>query len=285
MQTSIDIFHPSADGRLTLYARDHGGDGMAVVCMHGLTRNGADFARLAAHLGPRYRVIVPDVRGRGRSDYDPEPANYTPAVYAQDMFALMQHLGIVRAALIGTSMGGIMAMVMAMIAPLTVIGMVLNDVGPELDPAGLKRIASYAGRTGPVTNWAEAAEMARLINETAFPHYRDADWMAFARRLFHERDGVPAPAYDPAIASAFAAPDPEAPPVDMWPIWDRLAAIPVLSLRGELSDLLAAATVARMRAGHDRLTAVTIPGVGHAPMLDEPVAVAAIDRFLQEITP
>ena len=280
-----DIFHASADGRLTLYARDYGGQGMPVLCMHGLTRNSADFAELAEHLSPRYRVIVPDVRGRGRSAWDDQPTNYLPPVYVQDMFSLLAHLGVARAAMIGTSMGGIMAMIMAALAPQTVIGMALNDVGPELDPAGLKRIASYTGKGKPVTSWAEAAEAARAINATAFPHYGDHDWMAFARRLFVEKDGVPVLNYDPAIAQAFTPPKdaPPPPPFDMWPMWDKFSDIPVLSIRGETSDLLSTDTVAQMQARHPGITAVTVPGIGHAPMLDEPVAIAAIDTFLAHL--
>ena len=278
-----DIFYRSADDRLELYACDYGGDGMPVLCMHGLTRNSADFAALAEHLSPRYRVIVPDVRGRGRSAWDDQPANYIPPVYVQDMLKLLADLGIERAALIGTSMGGLMAMIMAALSPQTVAGMVLNDVGPELDPAGLKRIASYTGKGKPVATWAEAAAAARAINDVAFPHYGDADWMAFARRLFIEKDGVPVAASAPAIAQAFVPQDPPAPPVDLWPLWDKTSDIPVLSIRGELSDLLAPDTVAQMGARHPGMAAVTVPGVGHAPMLDEPSALTAIDTFLKSL--
>lgn len=287
MHAHTDIFHDSADKRLRLYARDYGGPGVPVLCMHGLTRNSADFADLARHLSPRYRVIVPDVRGRGKSAWDDQPANYLPPVYVQDMFGLLAELGIARAVLIGTSMGGLMAMIMAALGPQMVAGMVLNDVGPELDPAGLKRIASYTGKGKPVATWADAAAAARAINEVAFPHYGDDDWMAFARRLFIEKDGAPVLAYDPAIANAFApakeATDPPAPPADLWPLWDKIADIPVLSIRGELSDLLNPDTVAQMQARHRGMTAVTVPGVGHAPMLDEPAALAAIDAFLTDM--
>lgn len=279
-----DVFYTSADGRLTLYARDYGGTGSPVLCMHGLTRNSADFESIAAHLSPRYRVIAADMRGRGKSGYDPEPLYYTPAVYSQDMITLLGHLGIGRAALIGTSMGGIMAMIIGVTAPQMVAGMVLNDVGPVIDQAGLDRIASYTGKSPPILSWADAAARARATNAVAFPHYTDDDWMAFARRTYHEgEDGLPVSSYDPAIAIAFAPPPPDAPRPDLWPLWDGLKAIPVLSLRGELSDLLSGATVQAMAARHAGLTSVTVPGVGHAPMLDEAVAVAAIDDFLSKL--
>ena len=277
-----DLRYRSADARLTLYARDYGGTGTPVLCLHGLTRNSADFAALARHLSPRCRVIVPDVRGRGLSEYDPQPMHYQPGVYAQDAFALLNHLGVARCVVIGTSMGGIMGMIMGVTAPQRLIGLVLNDVGPELDAAGLARIGAYTGKVEPARDWAEAAARCRASNAQAFPDYGEDDWLAFARRTCRETPDGPAPAYDPGIAVPFKAAEGAAPP-DLWGLWDALAAIPALVLRGERSDLLTAATVARMQALHAGLTAVTVPGRGHAPMLDEPAAVAAIDAFLREV--
>lgn len=281
-----DRFYPSADGRLTLYARDYGAprpDAMTVLCLHGLTRNSADFEWIADHLCPRYHVVSADQRGRGRSQWDPDPANYIPAIYAQDMLRLLDYLALPKVAVIGTSMGGLMAMIIGNVARPRLVGAVLNDVGPELDPAGLARIASYTGKTRPVANWQDAADTARLINESAFPDYGPADWMAFARRLYRENAaGVPELAYDPAIAKGLA-PKSDAPvvPPDLWPLWDGLAGLPLLAIRGALSDLLSAATLDKMALRHDGLKTVTVPNRGHAPMLDEPAAVAAIDAFLE----
>ncbi|MDI7775068.1 alpha/beta hydrolase [Asticcacaulis sp. EMRT-3] len=281
MTAYTDIRYASADARLTLYARDYGGEGMPVLCLHGLTRNSADFEALAAHLSPHYRVIVPDMRGRGLSDNDPEPLNYQPLVYVGDVFGLLGELGLPRCVIIGTSMGGIMAMLMANLAAPMVIGVVLNDVGPELDPAGLERIKTYTGKGGPVRDWVHAAERTRLVNEVAFPDYNEADWLAFAHRTYRDTPQGPAPAYDPDIAKPFQAADDGAAPPDMWGLWDKMQAVPVLAIRGELSDLLSPQTFEAMQARHPDLQAVTVPGRGHAPMLDEPVAVAAIDGFLQ----
>jgi len=278
-----DVYYDSHDLRVKLYARDYGGEGMPVICMHGLSRNSADFEWIAAHLAPHYRVIVPDQRGRGKSGWDSEPANYSPALYVQDMFKLMGELGIARSALIGTSMGGIMAMIMGMIAPQAVIGMVINDVGPELEVTGLARIKSYVGKSPPITSWADAAARAKQTNATAFPHYGDDDWLAFARRTYHEADGIPVSSYDPAISGAFDPDGPVVAPPDMWGIWEALKAIPVLGVRGGISDLLSEATFGRMLETHTGMRAVTVEGVGHAPMLDEPEAVAAIDAFLAEL--
>jgi len=279
-----DVFYDSHDLRLKLYARDYGGEGMPVICMHGLSRNSADFEVIAAHLSERYRVIAVDQRGRGRSGWDTEPANYSPALYVQDMFKLMGDLGIARAALIGTSMGGIMAMIMGMIAPQAVIGMVINDVGPEIDVAGLERIKSYVGKSPPIRSWADAAARAKQTNDVAFPDYSDNDWMAFARRTYHVDDaGIPVSSYDPGISGAFDPGGPVVAPPDMWGIWETLKEIPVLGVRGGLSDLLSEATFGRMLETHPGMRAVTVANRGHAPMLDEPEAVMAIDAFLADL--
>ena len=288
MQSYSDVYFPSADKRLTLYARDYGipFDGApAVLCLHGLTRNSADFEWLAAHLSPRYRVIAADMRGRGRSEWDVVPVNYNPAVYVQDMLGLLDQLGIARVAVIGTSMGGLMAMIMGVMARDRMSGAVINDVGPEIEAAGLARIASYTGKTAPIASWADAAKTAQFINAVAFPDYGADDWMAFARRLFREEGGVPVPAYDPGIAAGLK-PQSDAPvaPPDLWPMWDGLQGLPILAIRGALSDLLSPVTLDRMAEHHAGMIAVTVPNRGHAPMLDEPEAVAAIDIFLAELS-
>jgi len=279
-----DVFYDSHDLRVKLYARDYGGSGMPVICMHGLSRNSADFEWLAAHLAPHYRVVVVDQRGRGKSGWDTETDNYSPALYVQDMFKLMGDLGIARAALIGTSMGGIMAMIMGMIAPQAVIGMVINDVGPEIDVAGLERIKSYVGKSPAIRSWADAAARAKQTNDVAFPDYTDEDWLAFARRTYHVDDaGVPISSYDPGISAAFDPNGPVVAPPDMWGIWETLKDIPLLSVRGGLSDLLSEATFGRMLETHPGMRAVTVANRGHAPMLDEPEAVSAIDAFLADL--
>jgi len=287
-----DVYFPSApipdeNARLTLYARDYGAPFAGapdVLCLHGLTRNSADFEGIAAHLSQHYRVVVADQRGRGLSQWDPEPARYNPGVYVQDMLGLLNHLGIARAAIIGTSMGGLMAMVMGMVARDRMSAVVINDVGPDIEAAGLARIAAYTGKTQPAATWADAAKTAEFINAVAFPDYGADDWMAFARRLFIEKAGVPVPAYDPAIANGLK-PQSDAPvaPPDLWPMWDALQGLPVLAIRGGLSDLLSAQTLAKMAERHDGMIAVTVPNRGHAPMLDEPEAVAAIDAVLASL--
>ena len=277
----------SADRRLGLFARDYpppgpGRNRLPLLMMHGLTRNSADFGPLAAHLAGTRRMVVPDQRGRGLSDYDPEPANYRPDIYVQDMWALLDGLGIDRVILVGTSMGGLMAMLMGALQPHRIAGIVLNDVGPELMQEGLDRIRTYVGGSEPMRDWEEAAARCEAINRDAMEGFGHADWLAFARRTCCELpDGRVQFAYDPAIASGMAGEDPATVPTDLWPVWDSLADIPMLALRGAKTDLLAAGTVTEMARRHpDNFTAVDVAGRGHAPILDEPEALAAIDGFL-----
>lgn len=283
----------SADG-LTLYARDHApGPGPArlpVICLHGLTRNSRDFEEVAPRIAALgRRTLSLDVRGRGGSDHDPNPLNYNPAVYAGDVAALMAQAGIARAVFIGTSMGGLITLTLSALRPDLVAGAVLNDIGPEVGAAGIARIASYVGGAPAVSNWAQAADFARSINGSALPHLTDADWARFARRIFREADGVFSLDYDPAISQAFrtAAPatDGSAPPTapDLWPLFQGLAnGRPLLLVRGETSDILDAAIAARMGEVAPHMARADIAGVGHAPTLEEPAAVAALEAFLAE---
>ena len=273
----------SSCGRLDLYARVYESDGPALLLMHGLTRNSSDFESLAAHLAGRYRLVVPDVRGRGLSDYDSDPSQYRPDVYSGDMFTLLDGLGIEQAGLIGTSMGGLMAMVMAATQPARVPAMVLNDVGPQVEPAGIARIQSYVGPSGDAADWEDAAVRCAAINGTAFPDYDKADWLAFARRTWRESDGRLRLAYDPAIATGLTGGEQTAVPPDLWPLWHMLRATPTLVLRGAESDLLSAKTVDEMRRRHVGVfVSVEVQGRGHAPMLDEDDTTTAIDAFLLE---
>lgn len=272
----------SADGRLDLYARDYPADGPALLLMHGLTRNSADFEPLVSHLSGQYRMIVPDQRGRGKSDYDPDSTLYRPDIYAADMWALLDSLDIDSASLIGTSMGGLMAMIMGAVHPARIRSIVLNDVGPEIMEEGLDRIRGYVGATGPASNWAEAAQRCKAINGDMMDGLGDADWLAFARRTYRQsEDGAIHLAYDPAISEGLSEDQSANVPPDLWPLWDMIAALPLLVIRGEKSDLLAPQTVATMEDHHSGpFVQVSIPGRGHAPLLDEPEALAAIQPFL-----
>ena len=276
---------------LALYARDYPPllpeTGLPVICLHGLTRNSRDFEVIAPRIAALgRRVIAPDMRGRGQSANDPDPAHYVPAVYAQDVLKLLDALEIPRAVFVGTSMGGLITMVLATIAPDRIAASVLNDVGPKLSTAGLGRIASYVGRSQPVASLAEAAEAVRSINGSAYPERADDDayWHAFARRTFRQRDdGQLETDYDPHIALAFADFDEDATPPDLTPLFQVLSAKPVLSIRGGLSDILTPEGVAHMKHVNPKLETAAIENIGHAPALDEPDAWDALLDFLAKV--
>jgi pimeloyl-ACP methyl ester carboxylesterase len=279
----------TVDG-LTLYARDYAPlepvTGLPVICLHGLTRNSRDFEIVAPRIAALgRRVIVPDMRGRGKSANDPDPAHYVPTVYAQDVISLLDNLQVPQAVFVGTSMGGIIAMVVAMLAAQRVAASVLNDVGPKLDPEGLARIASYVGRVRPVANWDEAAVAVKDVAGTAFPERADDHdyWLTFAHRTFRARDdGQIELDYDPHIALAFADLE-HAPPADLTPLFQALAAKPMLSVRGAISDILTPDVVATMKTLKPDLVTAEVANVGHAPMLDEPEAWDALLDFLAKV--
>lgn len=283
-----DLWYQSSDG-LRLYARDYnsaqlGAQAPVILCMHGLTRNSADFTDICDLLADSCRLIVADQRGRGNSEYDPDPQNYNPMTYVQDMFVLLENLAINSVILMGTSMGGLMAMLMTASQPDLIRGLIINDVGPEVAPAGLARIKGYVGRTEAVDNWDQAIAHVRSINAVAFPKFTEQQWSRFTRFLYREDEqGRPYLAYDPAISASLdedREPDQSAAP-DLWPVFELIAAKPMLLIRGALSDILAPQCVQRMCTIKPDLTAVEIAEVGHAPMLNETRAVQAIKDFLQ----
>ncbi len=276
----------SPDG-LSLFARDHAaGDGPArlpVIAIHGLTRNSADFGGIAPLIAQSgRRVLAIDVRGRGRSDRAPDPMTYSPDVYARDVIALMDQAGLDRAVFLGTSMGGLITMALAAIRPKLIAAAILNDIGPQVSPEGLARIAAYSGQPVDTPTWADAAAYVKRINAVAFPGNSDADWDASARRTFREgTEGAPVLDYDPDIAVPIRAMGAKALVPNLWPWFRRLARKrPTLLVRGATSDLLSAGIADRMKKAAPDMAYVEVPGIGHAPMLDEPEARAAIFEFL-----
>ena len=279
----------SPDG-LDLFARDYApGPGAAktpVIAIHGLTRNSADFQAIAPLLAQSgRRVLAVDVRGRGLSDRAPDPMTYSPEVYARDVLALMDQAAIDRAIFVGTSMGGLITLAITALKPKAVVASVLNDIGPEVAPEGLARIAGYSGQPVEIGSWADAAAYARRINAVAFPHYSEADWDAFARRIFRQQpDGEIGLDYDPDISVPIRAAGAKALVPNLWPSFRRLARKkPTLLVRGATSDLLSRDIADRMRRAAPSMDYVEVPGVGHAPMLDEPQAKAAIFELLAEV--
>jgi pimeloyl-ACP methyl ester carboxylesterase len=278
-------FYTSRDG-LRLYARDypHAEPRATILCLHGLSRNSADFAQMCETLNDEYRLIAVDQRGRGKSAYDPNPENYNPLVYSRDMFDLLDHLGLGQVIVIGTSMGGVISMVMGSMDNTRFRAVVLNDIGPVIDPSGLARIRAYVGQLEPVNTWADAEAQVAATNAIAFPDYSAAEWGRFARNVYREdENGRPVIAHDPAIAGSLRdrADAPAVP--DLWPAFDVLSDVPILVVRGETSDILAPGCVTEMRRRRPDLEAVEISGRGHAPMLDEPAAIAALRNFLARV--
>jgi pimeloyl-ACP methyl ester carboxylesterase len=281
-----DIHWTSEDG-LSLYARAYGPGTakLTVLCLHGLTRNHQDFEPMIAALPRSFRFIAVDVRGRGRSAHDPNPDNYDPRVYAKDMRCLLDQLGLTRVALVGTSMGGLISLLMMRQMPERIAGVVLNDVGPVVEKTGITRIAGYAGKVRPVTGWESAAEAVKTIQGAAFPDLSEARWMDFARRTYRELpDGQVVLDYDPNIARGLGKVKPGfLAHFALWRLFASLKKAPLLVVRGGISDLLSDKTAREMVRRHPDAKLVTVPRVGHAPILDEPEAVAALSEFLTRL--
>ncbi len=272
------------DDEVRLHYRDFagGGDGRpAAVCLPGLTRNVRDFESLALRLAPRFRVLTVSFRGRGESGHAADPQSYVPAIYAEDLKRLLADAGCARSIVIGTSLGGLVGLMLGAAGGAEVAGIVLNDVGPVLEQSGLGRIRAALGRGD---NWpsflAAARDIARLQRDI-YPDWTLESWLAHAKRLCRiAADGRIVWDYDPEIAAPLhLAADDETP--DLWPLFEAWRGRPMLSIRGELSDILSAATQAEMKRRHPGLETATVPRVGHAPTLDEAESRAAIDGFLQ----
>lgn len=276
-----DRYWSSHDG-LKLHYRDYsGGDGKPpLVCLPGLTRNVRDFEELAEHLADKWRVLCLEMRGRGDSEYAKDSATYNPLQYVDDVTAMLEAAGIERFVSVGTSLGGLMTLLIAMTAPKRLAGAIINDAGPVLEAAGIERIKSYVGQGRSFPTWVHAARAIEQSQGIAFPTYGLPDWIAMAKRLMVvSPNGRIVFDYDMKIAEPFAELDPVAQP-DLWPGVDGLAGKPVLVVRGAISDILSEETLAGMQARHAGLEAVTVADTGHAPTMCEPEAIAAIDRFL-----
>jgi pimeloyl-ACP methyl ester carboxylesterase len=288
----------SHDG-LLLYYRSYGSGQDVLLCLPGLTRNCRDFEDLAPHLAKRYRVLTPDLRGRGRSDRDPTWRNYHQGNYARDLWCLLDGLSIERFSIIGTSLGGLLANVMAAQQAHRIRSVVLNDIGPEIAPEGAQRIASHVGKLAAVSHWEEAAAQAKLINSIALPDQPDDVWLRIAKRSYRENEqGIPILDSDPMIGAALARQIKAAGllgwlrrlhllrkiagvNIDPWDSF-RALSMPCLVLRGETSDILSQTTLDKMKSIKSDLEAIEVTGRGHTPLLDEPEALAAIDRFLDQ---
>lgn len=290
--------YTSFDG-LSLHYREYGAGDDVVLCLPGLTRNCKDFEDIAEHLSDRWRVLTPDLRGRGESDRDPQWKQYLPPTYVRDAWTLLDTLGIQRVVILGTSLGGLMSMIMADQQPERLRGVIINDVGPEVNPDAIARIAAYVGATPPQPDWAAATRMAEANYALAYPDADEAFWQHQARVAWRERDdGMIEPDYDPAIGDAMrhalksirlltwlqrlGIKRLKGLNLDNWDNF-RAMTMPCLLLRGELSDVITPDTVRRMKSIKPDLELVPVPGRGHVPLLTEPEAQAAIDGFLGKL--
>lgn len=269
---------------IRLHYRDYPGSAKLppVVCLHGLTRNSRDWAEFAERYSPRWRVLALDFRGRGSSDYDPDSSRYTPLTYAADVIEMLDQLGIAQAIFVGTSLGGLVTMTIGAMAPQRILATIMNDVGPDVDVEGVNRILTYVGKDRRFKSWDEAANAIAANYGASFERYTHDDWVRMAKRNCREDEGEIRFDYDMAIAEPFKRTGPT-PHVDLWPFFAKLAEKPLLVIRGAKSDLLTAATAARMQQIAPSMRLAQVPGVGHAPELNEPEAVAAIDDFLDSL--
>ena len=268
-----DFFYRSSDG-LSLHAADYGDPAapwLPVVCLPGLSRTARDFHELALHLsGHRHRprrVVAFDYRGRGRSEWAADPATYNPLTEMTDVLDGMTALGLTRAVIVGTSRGGLIAMLMGVARPAAIAGVALHDVGPTLEPVGLARIKSYIGQTPVPGSWSDAAAILRQLHGPRFTALNDDDWDAFARLVYRDEDGNPVSDYDPALAHSLDGIDFDGPLPGLWKEFGTLGRIPVLVIRGENSDILSAATLEEMARVHPGLESIVVAGEGHAPLL------------------
>lgn len=285
-------FVPLADG-LRMYCAEYATPLSAqhrppILCLAGLTRNSRDFESLGPWLAQSYRVLAPDLRGRGLSDRDPDWRHYQLDTYLADVRGLLQYFGVSRVIVIGTSLGGLIGLSLAdrtldRDGLPEIAALVLNDIGPELDPSGLQRIANTVGTAAAAATWEQAASQLAVGHREALPDYTTEDWLQFARRLCREQSpGVIERDMDPLIGRALREAEVGTSVPDFWRAYTTCGHMPMLAVRGELSDLLSAATLQRMQRLCPALRSVTIARRGHTPTLDEPVSRQALARFLDD---
>lgn len=275
-----------SNDNLRLHYRDYAGpaERPPILCIPGLTRNARDFEAVAARLAGRHRIICVELRGRGDSAYAKDSMTYVPLTYVQDIERLIDELKLTRLIAFGTSLGGIVSMLLAATGPGRFAGVLLNDVGPVIERKGLDRIRGYVGKPGAWPTWVHAARALGETNADVYPGYELVDWLRMAKRLYKlNAQGRIVPDYDGKIAEPFRLPGGET-GVDLWPALDAMRDVPVQIIRGELSDVLGTETVAQMKKRLRDARVTTVPGVGHTPTLEEPQAVRAIDKFLAAIT-
>jgi pimeloyl-ACP methyl ester carboxylesterase len=284
MASWTDRFWYSAEG-LRLHYRNYEGprDKPPILCIPGLTRNARDFEPVAERYAGDWRVIIVELRGRGMSDFDPDPSHYAPPYYVADLLKLLDQEGIADAVFMGTSLGGICTMLLASTDADRIAGAMLNDIGPVIDQAGIDRIGGYVGREVRFDSWDQAIDALSERNREVFPKWKGDQWERYTRRILHETSDGIGLNYDMRIAENFRAAT-EGPQGANWHLFESLAGRPVTILRGERSDLLAQDIAEQMveRLGSDA-ELVVVPDVGHTPNLEEPESQGAMDRLLERV--
>nr|VFK27753.1 MAG: Pimeloyl-ACP methyl ester carboxylesterase [Candidatus Kentron sp. MB]VFK30255.1 MAG: Pimeloyl-ACP methyl ester carboxylesterase [Candidatus Kentron sp. MB]VFK75155.1 MAG: Pimeloyl-ACP methyl ester carboxylesterase [Candidatus Kentron sp. MB] len=269
---------------LSLFCRDLNpelSDTTPILCLPGLTRNSKDFLPLSRHY-QNHRFLCPDFRGRGLSQWDTDPSRYHPLTYVEDMWELLTYLDIHKVILLGASLGGLMAMIMANTHPNAVSGIILNDIGPHVNPEGHARVKGYVGLLPAVADWPGAVRQAKEVYEIALPDLDEEAWLSFTQRQYREdENGVPRLEYDPAIGTALR--DMGGVPPALWSFFESLQEVPILTLRGAISDILSPDTFDKMAQVKPNLTRAIIPNRGHVPLLDEPESLLALDGFLASL--
>jgi len=272
---------PTADGLSLHYSEE--GAGPAILCLAGLTRNSGDFQFVLPFLAG-YRVIRMDYRGRGQSDYARDITTYSIAQEAADAIALLDHLGIAQATILGTSRGGLIAMLLAAMQPQRMTGAILNDIGPEISPNGLDRIMDYVGMRPGFADYDAAADGLKTAQEIRFPGVTRDRWRIHAELMWAETDDGLDLRYDARLREALIGQAGVGPAPDLWGLWDAAAQLPLTVLHGENSDLLTAVILARMQKRAPDMHAVTVPDRGHVPFLDESSALDGILTHLKAHT-
>ncbi len=284
--SSESLFVTAPDG-LALHVRAYGAadSRLPIVCLPGLSRTEADFEalgnRFASDAGSPRRVYALDYRGRGLSGYDPDWRNYDPRVELADVLAVTTALGIERAIFVGTSRGGILTMLLAVARPSLIAGAVLNDIGPVVEMQGLLRIKSYIGKTPRPNNYADGVTVLRRLFSAQFPKLSDAQWLAWAHRSWKDDGGLLTARYDPKLANTLETVTPDTLPPPLWAQFEALPSVPVMVIRGLLSDLLSSETVTAMRARRENLEVVEVPDQGHAPLLDDETTLIKIGELVR----
>lgn len=272
-------FFPTDDG-LNLYYEDTG-KGQPLLCLPGLTRNTRDFDFLKPHM-TSCRFITMDYRGRGQSDRADDFHTYSVAQEAQDVLTLLDHLGLEKTTVLGTSRGGLIAMALAAMAPHRLAGVILNDVGPVIAADGVERIMQYVGQPPAHRTLSDAANAMAAGLGSQFPGLTPAIWQRLAEAQYQETDAGLALRYDPKLRDALIAQIEAGPAPDLWPLFEALKPIPTGVLRGENSDLLSTETLEEMTARQGDLVVATVPDRGHVPLLDEPESLTVIRDILEK---